>query len=187
MSGPAGHASSRKRATATHCSDELLPHGRQRPTHARSPTADPLSRRAGPSTPTADPRPPLGPPTHGLLARPRDGLSARACRTTLPSRRPTLAQRFPWPSAPRDPPTDGGCAKNRRSERAPAERAAWRYSCPDAPRTDGHVPIGAGFRRTNAGKWGPHSSCCRSLIGCHVPTQGRKRFGTSRCRLCSTV
>ena len=104
MSGPAGHASSRKRVTATHCSDELLPHGRQRPTHARSPKADPLSRRAGPSTPTADPRPPLGPPTHGLLARPRDGLSARACRTTLPSRRPTLAQRSPWPSAPRDPP-----------------------------------------------------------------------------------
>ena len=111
MSGPAGHASSRKRDTATHCSDELLPHGRQRPTHARSPTADPLSRRAGPSTPTADPRPPLGPPTHGLLARPRDGLSARACRTTLPYRRPTLAQRFPWPSAPRDPPNDRGGAK----------------------------------------------------------------------------
>ena len=74
------------------------------PTHARSPTADPLNRRAGPSTPTADPRPPLGPPTHGLLARPRDGLSPRACRATLPSRRPTLAQRSPWPSAPRDPP-----------------------------------------------------------------------------------
>ena len=34
MSNPAGHASSRKRATATHCSDELLPHGRQRPTHS---------------------------------------------------------------------------------------------------------------------------------------------------------
>ena len=67
-----------------------LPHGRQRPTHARSPTADP--------------RPPLGPPTHGLLARPRDGLSPRDCRATLPSRRPTLAQRSPWPSAPRDPP-----------------------------------------------------------------------------------
>ena len=111
MSNPAGHASSRKRATATHCSDELLPHGRQRPTHARSPTADPLNRRAGPSTPTADPRPPLGPPTHGLLARPRDGLSPRACRATLPSRRPTLAQRFPWPSAPRDPPSDPGCAR----------------------------------------------------------------------------
>ena len=46
MSGPAGHASSRKRATAIHCSDEPLPHGRQRPTHARSPTADP---RQGPS------------------------------------------------------------------------------------------------------------------------------------------
>ena len=40
------------------------------PTHARSPTADALSRRAGPSTPTADPRPTLNPPTHSIVARP---------------------------------------------------------------------------------------------------------------------
>ena len=35
MSSRAGHASGRKRATATHCSDELLPHGRKLPTHGR--------------------------------------------------------------------------------------------------------------------------------------------------------
>ena len=50
------------------------------------------------------------------------------------------------------------------SVRAPTERAAWWHSCPDAPRTDNHVPIATGFRRTNTGNWESRNTCCRSLI-----------------------
>ena len=79
---------------------------------ARSPTADPRTVANG--RPAQPPRGAIDPngrptaatrPTHSRPTREASrGLSPRACRATLPSRRPTLAQRSPWPSAPTDPP-----------------------------------------------------------------------------------
>ena len=67
-------------ASLHHCSDDdLLPHGRQRPTHGRQ-------RRA-----------------HSIA------VSVRA--TLRHDTAGAFAHHMPWPSAPRDPPSDPGCAR----------------------------------------------------------------------------